>query len=73
MAAIAFNTVFVLSEMLAKRGLVQVVQLLALPLGLVLHDGNGNKLRVRLLSLIQRQISHWEAISRLLLSKKDWD
>lgn len=42
MAAISLYTVLVLSEMLAKGCLIQVVKLLATLLWLLLHDGNRN-------------------------------
>jgi hypothetical protein len=49
MAAIAFDTVLVLGEMLAQSRLIQVVQLLATLILLRLHDGYWNELRNRLL------------------------
>lgn len=80
MAAIALDTVLVLSEMLAKCCLIQVVKLLAPLLWLGLHDGNWNELCYWWLNYLSRAWCHspnWkDCISRgkcLRLDAKDWD
>ena len=58
MAAIALDTVLVLSEMLAKCCLIQVVKLLAPLLWLGLHDGNWNELCYWWLNYLSRAWCH---------------
>ena len=54
MAAIALNTVLMLSEVLAKSSLIQIVELLATLLWLSLHDGNWYELSDRRLDCLGR-------------------
>ena len=65
-AAIALDTVHVLGKVLAKGGLVQVIQLLPAWLRLLLHDRNWNKLSQGLLSMCRRIVVRHKVLSRLL-------
>ena len=65
-AAIALDTLHVLGKVLAKGGLVQVIQLLPAWLRLLLHDRNWNKLSQGLLSMCRRIVVRHKVLSRLL-------
>lgn len=65
-AAITLDAVLMLGKMFAKGRLVQVIQLLAAWLRLLLHDRNWNKLSKSLLSMNMHIVVRHKAFSRPL-------